>query len=83
MVYDALDAAAARGSDVVVVDTAGRLHTKNNLMEELAKIGRTIGKRLPDATPEVLFVLDATTGQNGLAQAKAFHESTPLERASR
>ncbi len=78
MVYDALDAAAARGSDVVVVDTAGRLHTKNNLMEELAKIGRTIGKRLPDATPEVLFVLDATTGQNGLAQARSFHESTPL-----
>jgi fused signal recognition particle receptor len=78
VVYDALDAAAARGSDVVVVDTAGRLHTKSNLMEELAKIRRTIGKRLPDARPEVLFVLDATTGQNGLAQAKAFHESTGL-----
>src|SRR6188768_3229803 len=78
VVYDALDAAAARGSDVVVVDTAGRLHTKNNLMEELAKIRRTIGKRLPDATPEVLFVLDATTGQNGLSQAKAFHESSGL-----
>jgi fused signal recognition particle receptor len=78
VVYDALDAAAARGSDVVVVDTAGRLHTKNNLMDELAKIRRTIGKRLPDATPEVLFVLDATTGQNGLSQAKAFHESSGL-----
>jgi fused signal recognition particle receptor len=78
VVYDALDAAAARGSDVVVVDTAGRLHTKTNLMEELAKIRRTIGKRLPDATPEVLFVLDATTGQNGLAQARSFHESAPL-----
>jgi fused signal recognition particle receptor len=78
VVYDALDAAAARGADVVVVDTAGRLHTKTNLMEELAKIRRTIGKRLPDATPEVLFVLDATTGQNGLAQARAFHESAPL-----
>jgi fused signal recognition particle receptor len=78
VVYDALDAAAARGSDVVVVDTAGRLHTKSNLMEELAKIRRTIDKRLPDATPEVLFVLDATTGQNGLAQAKAFHESAGL-----
>jgi fused signal recognition particle receptor len=78
VVYDALDAAAARGSDVVVVDTAGRLHTKNNLMEELAKIRRTIGKRLPDATPEVLFVLDATTGQNGLAQAKSFHQSSGL-----
>ena len=78
VVYDALDAAAARGSDVVVVDTAGRLHTKTNLMEELAKIRRTIGKRLPEAEPEVLFVLDATTGQNGLAQARSFHESTPL-----
>jgi fused signal recognition particle receptor len=78
VVYDALDAAAARGSDVVVVDTAGRLHTKSNLMEELAKIRRTIGKRLPEATPEVLFVLDATTGQNGLAQARSFHESAPL-----
>jgi fused signal recognition particle receptor len=78
VVYDALDAAAARGSDVVVVDTAGRLHTKTNLMEELSKIRRTIGKRLPDATPEVLFVLDATTGQNGLAQARSFHESAAL-----
>ena len=78
VVYDALDAAAARGTDVVVVDTAGRLHTKSNLMEELAKIRRTIGKRLPDAQPEVLFVLDATTGQNGLAQAKAFHETSGL-----
>jgi fused signal recognition particle receptor len=78
VVFDALDAAAARGSDVVVVDTAGRLHTKSNLMEELAKIRRTIDKRLPGALPEVLFVLDATTGQNGLAQAKAFHESAGL-----
>jgi fused signal recognition particle receptor len=78
VVYDALDAAAARGSDVVVIDTAGRLHTKSNLMEELAKIRRTIGKRLPDAMPEVLFVLDATTGQNGLTQARAFHEAAGL-----
>jgi fused signal recognition particle receptor len=78
VVYDALDAAAARGSDVVIVDTAGRLHTKFHLMEELAKIRRTINKRLPEATPEVLFVLDATTGQNGLAQAKAFHEAAPM-----
>ena len=78
VVYDALDAAAARGSDVVIADTAGRLHTKFNLMEELAKIRRTINKRMPEATPEVLFVLDATTGQNGLAQAKAFHEAAPL-----
>ncbi|MEA2677623.1 MAG: fused signal recognition particle receptor [Chloroflexota bacterium] len=78
VVYDALDAAAARGSDVVVIDTAGRLHTKSNLMDELAKIRRTIGKRLPDAQPEVLFVLDATTGQNGLIQARAFHEAAGL-----
>jgi fused signal recognition particle receptor len=78
VVYDALDAAAARGSDVVVIDTAGRLHTKTNLMDELAKIRRTIAKRLPDAQPEVLFVLDATTGQNGLAQAKAFHDAAGL-----
>lgn len=78
VVYDALDAAAARGTDVVVVDTAGRLHTKANLMDELAKIRRTIAKRLPDAQPEVVFVLDATTGQNGLAQARAFHQSAGL-----
>jgi fused signal recognition particle receptor len=78
VVWDAMDAAAARGTDVVVVDTAGRLHTRSNLMDELAKIRRTIGKRLPDAQPEVLFVLDATTGQNGLVQAKAFHEAAGL-----
>jgi fused signal recognition particle receptor len=78
VVYDALDAAVARRSDVVIVDTAGRLHTKANLMEELSKIRRTIDKRLPEAEPEVLFVLDATTGQNGLTQARAFHESSPL-----
>jgi len=78
VIYDALDAAVARGSDVVIADTAGRLHTKSNLMEELAKIRRTIAKRVPEAQPEVLFVLDATTGQNGLAQAKAFHASTGL-----
>ena len=78
VVWDAMDAAAARGTDVVVVDTAGRLHTRSNLMDELAKIRRTIGKRLPAAQPEVLFVLDATTGQNGLVQAKAFHEAAGL-----
>ncbi len=78
VVWDAMDAAAARGTDVVIVDTAGRLHTKHNLMEELAKIRRTIARRLPTATPEVLFVLDATTGQNGLAQARAFHEAAGL-----
>ena len=78
VVWDAMDAAAARGTDVVIVDTAGRLHTKHNLMEELSKIRRTIARRLPTATPEVLFVLDATTGQNGLTQAKAFHDSAGL-----
>jgi len=78
VVYDALDAAVARGVDVVIIDTAGRLHTKSNLMEELAKIRRTVAKRLPGAQPEVLFVLDATTGQNGLSQARAFHDSAGL-----
>ncbi len=78
VVFDALDAAVARGADVVIVDTAGRLHTRHNLMEELAKIRRTIDKRLPGVSPDVLFVLDATTGQNGLAQAKAFHAAAPL-----
>jgi fused signal recognition particle receptor len=78
VVFDAMDAAKARGTDVVIIDTAGRLHTKTNLMEELAKIRRTIGKRIPEAQPEVLFVLDATTGQNGLMQARAFNESSGL-----
>ena len=78
VMFDALDAAVARGADDVIVDTAGRLHTRHNLMEELAKIRRTIDKRLPGVSPDVLFVLDATTGQNGLAQAKAFHEAAPL-----
>jgi fused signal recognition particle receptor len=78
VVYDALDAAVARGADLVIVDTAGRLHTKTNLMDELAKIRRVIDRRLPGATPETLLVLDATTGQNGLAQAAAFHEAVGL-----
>jgi fused signal recognition particle receptor len=78
VVYDALDAAVARGVDLVIADTAGRLHTKSNLMDELAKVRRIIDKRLPGARPDVLFVLDATTGQNGLAQARAFHEATGL-----
>jgi fused signal recognition particle receptor len=78
VVYDALDAAVARRVDVVIADTAGRLHTKVGLMDELAKIRRVIDRRLPGAEPETLFILDATTGQNGLAQAKAFHESVGL-----
>ena len=78
VVYDALDAAVARGADIVIADTAGRLHTRSNLMDELTKIRRIVDKRLPGAVPETFFVLDATTGQNGLHQAKAFHESVGL-----
>ena len=78
VIYDALDAALARNVDIVIADTAGRLHTKANLMEELAKMRRVIDRRLPGAKPEVLFVLDATTGQNGLAQAVVFHETVGL-----
>jgi fused signal recognition particle receptor len=78
VVFDALDAAVARHADLVIIDTAGRLHTKSNLMDELAKIRRVINRRLPGATPETLLVLDATTGQNGLAQAIAFHEAVGL-----
>jgi len=78
VVFDALDAAVARRADLVIVDTAGRLHTKSNLMDELAKIRRVIDRRLPGASPETLLVLDATTGQNGLAQAVAFHEAVGL-----
>ena len=78
VVFDALDAAVARRADVVIVDTAGRLHTKANLMDELAKIRRIVDRRLPGATPETLLVLDATTGQNGLTQALAFHEAVGL-----
>jgi fused signal recognition particle receptor len=78
VIYDALDAAVSRHVDVVIADTAGRLHTKSGLMDELAKMRRVIDKRLPGSVPEVLFVLDATTGQNGLAQAKVFHETVGL-----
>ncbi|HET9681105.1 MAG TPA: signal recognition particle-docking protein FtsY [Candidatus Limnocylindrales bacterium] len=78
VVYDALDAAVARDADTVIADTAGRLHTKVNLMDELAKIRRIVDRRLPGSQPEILFVLDATTGQNGLAQAVAFHDAVGL-----
>ena len=78
VVYDALDAAVARGADLVIADTAGRLHTRANLMDELSKVRRIVDKRLPGVEPETIFVLDATTGQNGLAQAKAFHEAVGL-----
>ncbi len=78
VIYDAVDAAVARHVDILIADTAGRLHTKSNLMDELAKMRRVIDRRLPGCRPEVLFVLDATTGQNGLVQARAFHEATGL-----
>ncbi len=78
VVFDALDAAIARRADVLIADTAGRLHTKANLMDELSKVRRVIDKRLPGAAVETFFVLDATTGQNGLAQAKAFHQAVGL-----
>lgn len=73
--YDAVVAAQSRASDVVIVDTAGRLHTKINLMEELKKIKRTIEKAMPGAPHEILLVLDATTGQNALRQAELFNET--------
>lgn len=75
VVFDGLAAALAREVDTVFIDTAGRLHTKVNLMEELKKIFRTAGKKLPGAPHEVLLVLDATTGQNALSQARIFHEA--------
>jgi len=70
--YDAVDAAMARGADVIIVDTAGRLHTQKNLMRELDKIKRVIAKKIPGAPHEVIMVLDATTGQNAISQAKLF-----------
>ncbi|HTO24858.1 MAG TPA: signal recognition particle-docking protein FtsY [Gaiellaceae bacterium] len=73
--YDAIEAAQARGRDVVIVDTAGRLHTQTNLMEELAKVRRVIAGRLDGAPHETLLVIDATTGQNGLQQARLFAET--------
>src|SRR5919201_846846 len=73
--YDAIEAAQARKRDVVVVDTAGRLHTQTNLMEELAKIRRVIGRRLEGAPRETLLVVDATTGQNGVQQARLFRDA--------
>ena len=78
VVFDAVKAAAARSLDVLIVDTAGRLHTKSNLMDELAKLRRVIARQLPGAPHEALMVLDATTGQNGFAQARVFHEAIAL-----
>ncbi len=78
VVFDALTAAKARGTDVVIVDTAGRLQNKTNLMKELEKISRVIDKALPGADRETLLVLDGTTGQNALSQAKAFSETAGI-----
>ena len=78
VVYDALTAAKARGADVLICDTAGRLHNKVNLMNELAKINRIIDREAPDAQKEVFLVLDATTGQNALSQVKSFGESAGI-----
>ena len=78
VVYDSLEAAKARGCDVVIIDTAGRLHNKKNLMEELKKINRIIDTKAGDSSREVLLVLDATTGQNAVSQAKLFSETAPI-----
>jgi fused signal recognition particle receptor len=77
--FDAISAARARGADVVIVDTAGRLHTQGNLMEELAKVRRVIAKQIPEAPHETLISIDATTGQNGLRQAKVFSEAVAVD----
>ena len=74
VVYDGIQSAKARGSEVIIIDTAGRLHNKTNLMNELNKISRIVERELPDSAREVLLVLDGTTGQNGLIQAKTFKE---------
>ena len=78
VVFDALKSATARGADVLVIDTAGRLHTKTNLMDELGKLKRVIERQVPGAPHESLMVLDAPTGQNGFAQARMFHETIGL-----
>jgi fused signal recognition particle receptor len=76
--FDAAEAAAARRADVLIVDTAGRLHTQEHLMRELEKIRRVLGKRIPGAPHETLLVLDATTGQNAVQQARRFHDAAPV-----
>ena len=78
VIFDAISAAKARGADIVLCDTAGRLHNKKNLMEELKKIARVIARELPDASVETLLVLDATTGQNAVNQARLFSESADI-----
>jgi fused signal recognition particle receptor len=76
--FDAVDAGITRGADIIIVDTAGRLHTSDDLMTELRKIHRVIGKRLPDAPHEILLVLDGTIGQNALSQARTFSSAVPV-----
>jgi fused signal recognition particle receptor len=76
--HDAIHAAVARKSDVLIIDTAGRLATQDNLMEELKKVKRVIGKALPGAPHQTILVLDGNTGQNGINQVKAFHEALGL-----
>lgn len=76
--FDAIDSATTRGADVVIIDTAGRLHTSDNLMDELKKVVRVIAKRRPDAPHETLLVLDGTIGQNAVAQAKTFAAAVPV-----
>jgi fused signal recognition particle receptor len=78
VVFDAVKAAMARSADVLIIDTAGRLHTKSNLMDELGKLRRVVERQIPGAPHESLMVLDAPTGQNGFAQAKMFHEAVGL-----
>lgn len=76
--FDAIDAGVTRGTDVVIVDTAGRLHTSDNLMEELKKVARVIKRRMPEAPHETLLVLDGTIGQNAVVQARTFSEAVPV-----
>jgi fused signal recognition particle receptor len=76
--FDAIDAGVTRGADIVIIDTAGRLHTSNDLMDELRKVARVIARRLPDAPHETLLVLDGTIGQNAVAQAKTFAGAVPI-----
>ena len=76
--FDALEASVRRGTDVVLIDTAGRLHTNRNLMEELGKVDRVIRRKVEGAPHETLMVLDATVGQNALQQVRTFHEVVPL-----
>ena len=77
--FDAVAKGRERGADVIIIDTAGRLHNQDHLMEELAKVRRVVGKQMPDAPHETLLTVDATTGQNGLRQAKLFSEAVPVD----